>query len=110
MSGPGGPSSSSSSSSSSLSNSANLLAVIKRIKRNKGSKVFGVPLSDLQKDGREIPLVIMQCTTYLRNSCLHTEGLFRVPGNKDRMEKLKSEFKNSNGFVDLLISLLISLS
>jgi hypothetical protein len=73
------------------------LSAIKNIKRSKVSKVFGVPLHELQKDGREIPLVVMQCISYLENKHLELEGIFRVPANKDKMEKLKMEFKSTNG-------------
>ena len=46
-------------------------------------QVFGIPLEELQMQGREIPIIIMQCISFLQNAGLGMEGIFRVPGNRD---------------------------
>lgn len=85
--------------------------------------VFNVSLSELQKYGRDIPLIVIQCVFFLngmfkkekrKTICcvffkiktldrLNTEGLFRVPGNRDKANKLIAEFKDANGELLLLL-------
>mmetsp|Transcript_4766 Transcript_4766/g.16769 ORF Transcript_4766/g.16769 Transcript_4766/m.16769 type:complete len:619 (-) Transcript_4766:1277-3133(-) len=65
--------------------------------------VFGVPLSDLKRDAADVcsvPYVVIQCCQYLEQKGLSTKGLFRVPGNQDRMQKLKGDFKSPTDLVD----------
>lgn len=65
--------------------------------------VFGVALSDLKRDAADVcsvPYVVLQCCQYLEQKGMATKGLFRVPGNQDRMQKLKNDFKSPTDLVD----------
>jgi len=61
--------------------------------------VFGAHLRDLVK-GREIPIVVEQCVTYLETH-QKAEGLFRLSGSKVEIEDLKRKFRTPDERVDL---------
>lgn len=76
--------------------------VLNRIIGKSKRPVFNVPLVELQKYGRDIPLIVTQCVKYLSHEYrITTEGIFRVPGNKDKAHKLCSDFKDANEIIDL---------
>lgn len=54
----------------------------------KSLKVFGKILDS------EAPGVVCDCIAYIRAKGMHTEGLFRVPGNVDIVEILKDAYEN----------------
>ncbi|XP_024082130.1 stAR-related lipid transfer protein 13 isoform X1 [Cimex lectularius] len=57
----------------------------------KDKTVFGIPLCvSLQRSGQTLPTCIQMALTWLRNNALDQVGLFRKPGVKSRIQKLKS--------------------
>ncbi|XP_053666877.1 uncharacterized protein LOC128715981 [Anopheles marshallii] len=72
---------------------------IKRIKSPdyKDRKVFGMPLVlNLQKYGSTVPYTIRLAFAWLEKHALDQVGLFRKPGVKSRIAKLKSVIEASN--------------
>uniref|UniRef100_A0A4Y0BHF6 Rho-GAP domain-containing protein n=1 Tax=Anopheles funestus TaxID=62324 RepID=A0A4Y0BHF6_ANOFN len=72
---------------------------IKRIKTPdyKDRKVFGMPLVlNLQKYGSTVPYTIRLAFGWLERNALDQVGLFRKPGVKSRIAKLKSVIEASN--------------
>ncbi|XP_050073355.1 rho GTPase-activating protein 7 [Anopheles maculipalpis] len=72
---------------------------IKRIKTPdyKDRKVFGMPLVlNLQKYGSTVPYTIRLAFAWLEKNALDQVGLFRKPGVKSRIAKLKSVIEASN--------------
>ncbi|KFB42694.1 AGAP005279-PB-like protein [Anopheles sinensis] len=72
---------------------------IKRIKTPdyKDRKVFGMPLVlNLQKYGSTVPYTIRMAFAWLERNALDQVGLFRKPGVKSRIAKLKSIIEASN--------------
>uniref|UniRef100_A0A182SE09 Rho-GAP domain-containing protein n=1 Tax=Anopheles maculatus TaxID=74869 RepID=A0A182SE09_9DIPT len=72
---------------------------IKRIKTPdyKDRKVFGMPLVlNLQKYGSTVPYTIRLAFGWLEKNALDQVGLFRKPGVKSRIAKLKSVIEASN--------------
>ncbi|CAL8329965.1 unnamed protein product [Merluccius merluccius] len=72
----------------------------------RGSRQFGVPLSELcalglvaEEDG--VPLVVRRMVEHLRQHALQQEGLFRVNGNVRAVETLKQRLQSGEE-VDLL--------
>ncbi|KAL9641563.1 hypothetical protein ABK040_013483 [Willaertia magna] len=59
-----------------------------------GKVTFGVPLVDLQArhPTRVLPDICFKCISRLYARNLTTEGLFRVPGNKNRMRAYEIQF------------------
>ena len=57
----------------------------------KDKTVFGVPLlQNVQKFGQPLPICIQHALAYLRRTALDQVGLFRKPGVKGRIHKLRS--------------------
>ncbi|BET00952.1 START [Nesidiocoris tenuis] len=57
----------------------------------KDKTVFGVPLVVcLQRSGQTLPMCIQMALTWLRENALEQVGLFRKPGVKSRIQKLKA--------------------
>ncbi|KXJ73370.1 hypothetical protein RP20_CCG015884 [Aedes albopictus] len=72
---------------------------IKRIKTPdyKDKKVFGIPLvHNLQRYGNTLPEIIQMALTWLELNALDQVGLFRKPGVKSRIAKLKSTIESGN--------------
>ncbi|XP_058065869.1 uncharacterized protein LOC131215495 [Anopheles bellator] len=72
---------------------------IKRIKTPdyKDRKVFGMPLVlNLQRYGSTVPYTIRMAFAWLERNALDQVGLFRKPGVKSRIAKLKSVIETSN--------------
>lgn len=80
-------------------------------KRGKGFHSFGCPLEKLVGEGMEdeklgydgmVPFPVFQMVEYLRGGDhLRKEGIFRVSGNHEKVEKLKGKFKLGTEKVDL---------
>ncbi|XP_055618249.1 stAR-related lipid transfer protein 13 [Toxorhynchites rutilus septentrionalis] len=72
---------------------------IKRIKTPdyKDRRIFGIPLVlNLQRYGSTLPEIIQMALTWLELNALDQVGLFRKPGVKSRIAKLKSTIESSN--------------
>jgi hypothetical protein len=53
--------------------------------------VFGISLSRLyERDGFAVPTLVLKCLQTVMHFGLEVEGIYRVPGNKPIVEKLKS--------------------
>ena len=57
--------------------------------------VFGVPID---QDADKPPKFVAEIISYLEENALHLEGLFRIPGDSDIMEKAK---KNIETCIDI---------
>lgn len=61
-------------------------------------KVFGVPLSImLQRTGQPLPQCILHAMRYLRKSAPDAVGIFRKPGVKSRIQKLRNDLEQDPG-------------
>ncbi|KAL1378890.1 hypothetical protein pipiens_015291 [Culex pipiens pipiens] len=72
---------------------------IKRIKTPdyKDRRIFGIPLVlNLQRYGNTLPEIIQMALTWLEQNALDQVGLFRKPGVKSRIAKLKSTVESCN--------------
>lgn len=68
----------------------------------KPNPVFAVDLTKLmQRDGQEVPLVVVKCTEAVEASGLKTVGLYRISGTSTQIQRLKSLFDRSCASVDL---------
>ena len=62
--------------------------------------VFGKSIEELQQNGPLVPLILMECISFLnKESRLRTEGLFRVSPNYRELEELKLLFKDPGEMV-----------
>ena len=53
--------------------------------------VFGVSLGRLyERDGFAVPTLVLKCLQTVMHFGLDVEGIYRVPGNKPHIEKLKN--------------------
>jgi hypothetical protein len=43
--------------------------------------------------GLAVPLLVKECVEYILTNALHVEGIFRVPGNNNRIQELKSQYE-----------------
>ena len=70
------------------------------------TEVFGQPLHVVadRKQGshdRGVPLVLLKCITYLNTHGLHTENLYRIPGDSNEVKALRARFNQDDTAVDL---------
>ncbi|KAI7895986.1 Rho GTPase activation protein [Mucor mucedo] len=64
--------------------------------------VFGVDLTKLmQRDGQEVPMVVVKCAEAIEASGLKTVGLYRISGTSTQIQRLKGIFDRSCASVDL---------
>jgi len=61
--------------------------------RGKPKLFGGSVLTGVTKSQFRVPEVCYLCIEYLRKTGLSSEGLFRVPGNNDTIQKLKMQFE-----------------
>lgn len=62
----------------------------------KPNPVFGVDLTKLmQRDGQEVPLVVIKCAEAVELAGLKTVGLYRLSGTSTHIQQLKSAFDRS---------------
>lgn len=55
--------------------------------------VFGVSLDRLlERDGSAVPIIVYQCIQAVDLYGLEVEGIYRIPGQKPHIERLKSTF------------------
>ncbi|XP_058449174.1 stAR-related lipid transfer protein 13 [Malaya genurostris] len=76
---------------------------IKRIKTPdyKDRRVFGIPLVlNLQRYGNTLPEIIQMAFNWLEVNAMDQVGLFRKPGVKSRIAKLKSTIESSNNMIN----------
>ena len=60
--------------------------------------VFGESLDTLlERDGSAVPIIVYQCIQAVDLYGLEVEGIYRVPGTKPEVEKIKNIFDNGNG-------------
>ncbi|XP_070545204.1 protein FAM13A-like isoform X4 [Ptychodera flava] len=73
-------------------------------KKKINNKIFGVPLEELCRKGRDgevhIPLIITKVVEFINNHGIGHEGIFRINGNARVVERLKTSFDKS-GDADL---------
>ncbi|KAF8470135.1 Rho GTPase activation protein [Kalaharituber pfeilii] len=63
--------------------------------------VFGVTLDTLlERDGSVVPIIVHQCITAVDLYGLNIEGIYRIPGTKPHIDRLKSIFDNDSSQVD----------
>jgi deleted in liver cancer protein len=63
----------------------------------KGKRVFGVPLRVYQQTtGQILPVAITNALQYVRMNAGKCEGLFRKPGVKSKIERLRAQIETSN--------------
>ncbi|CAF1318269.1 unnamed protein product [Adineta ricciae] len=63
----------------------------------KGKRVFGVPLRVYQQTtGRILPMAIANALQYIRVHAGKCDGLFRKPGVKSKIERLRSQIESLN--------------
>ena len=73
------------------------------MKRNKNhdyrdKKIFGIPLLVLlQRTGQPLPHCILNVMRYLRNNCSDAVGIFRKPGVRTRIQKIRAELEANQG-------------
>ncbi|GAN08229.1 rhoGAP-domain-containing protein [Mucor ambiguus] len=68
----------------------------------KPNPVFGVDLTRLmQRDGQEVPAVVIKCAEAVEATGLKTVGLYRVSGTSTQIQRLKSAFDRNCAAVDL---------
>lgn len=94
--------------------SSNLISTLKKTNPLKDksadpNQVFGVDLEELIAreypngyEGRVVPYFLQQVFSKLREESIHlTEGIFRVPGNARKIQKLREDCNKTGGKVDL---------
>jgi hypothetical protein len=65
----------------------------------KGKRVFGVPLRVYQQTtGQILPVAITNALQYVRMNAGKCEGLFRKPGVKSKIDRLRSQIETTNGY------------
>ncbi|CAF0822484.1 unnamed protein product [Rotaria sordida] len=65
----------------------------------KGKRVFGVPLRVYQQTtGQILPVAITNALQYVRMNAGKCEGLFRKPGVKSKIDRLRSQIETTNDF------------
>lgn len=70
----------------------------------KPNPVFGVDLTRLmQRDGQEVPAVVIKCAEAVEATGLKTVGLYRVSGTSTQIQRLKSAFDRSECFVSVCV-------
>ncbi|KAI9689195.1 MAG: hypothetical protein M1822_000933 [Bathelium mastoideum] len=63
--------------------------------------VFGVTLEELfRRDGTAVPMVVYQCIQAVELFGLEVEGIYRMSGNSNHINKLKSTFDHDSSRVD----------
>eukprot|EP00007_Cunea_sp_BSH-02190019_P000218 CAMPEP_0174249690 /NCGR_PEP_ID=MMETSP0417-20130205/43486_1 /TAXON_ID=242541 /ORGANISM="Mayorella sp, Strain BSH-02190019" /LENGTH=524 /DNA_ID=CAMNT_0015329559 /DNA_START=207 /DNA_END=1781 /DNA_ORIENTATION=- len=63
------------------------------------TRVFGTPLATLlAREQRQIPQVVEQCATRLREVALELQGLFRVPGSNAEIRQLRQRIDAGEEF------------
>ncbi|RPB25752.1 RhoGAP-domain-containing protein [Terfezia boudieri ATCC MYA-4762] len=63
--------------------------------------VFGVSLDQLlERDGSAVPIVVYQCIKAVDLYGLNVEGIYRIPGTKQHLVKIKNIFDNDSSQVD----------
>jgi hypothetical protein len=63
--------------------------------------MFGLSLEDLfQRDQSPVPLVVHQCIQAVEIFGLDHEGIYRISGNTNQVQELKSQFNQDAGRVD----------
>lgn len=55
----------------------------------------------MQRDGQEIPSIVIKCAEAVEKSGLNTVGLYRISGTSTQIQRLKSAFDRSCETVDL---------
>lgn len=49
----------------------------------------------MQRDGKEVPAVVVKCAEAIEASGLKTVGLYRISGTSTQIQRLKSSFDRS---------------
>lgn len=58
--------------------------------------MFGIPLTKLmQRDGHEVPLVVVKCVEAVESLGLKSVGIYRVSGTSTQIQRLKNDFDRS---------------
>ncbi|KAI9470624.1 MAG: Rho GTPase activation protein [Benjaminiella poitrasii] len=66
--------------------------------------VFGVDLTTLmQRDGYEVPLIVVKCVEAIEYNGLKNVGLYRISGTNTQIQRLKNEFDRDCTSVDLTL-------
>eukprot|EP01094_Clydonella_sp_ATCC50884_P000832 TRINITY_DN1061_c1_g2_i1.p1 TRINITY_DN1061_c1_g2~~TRINITY_DN1061_c1_g2_i1.p1 ORF type:complete len:516 (+),score=135.94 TRINITY_DN1061_c1_g2_i1:138-1550(+) len=61
-------------------------------------RVFGIPLTEvLEREGSEVPMVVARCVQDIQKRGLETEGIFRISGTKDSVQRLREAFDRGEG-------------
>lgn len=72
----------------------------------KPNPVFGIELTKLmQRDGHEVPLVVVKCVEAVEATGLKSVGLYRVSGTSTQIQRLKNDFdrsKDIHGWDDIV--------
>lgn len=59
----------------------------------KPNPVFGMDLTKLmQRDGQEVPAVVVKCTEAVEATGLKSVGIYRLSGTSTQIQSLKSSF------------------
>jgi len=61
---------------------------------------FGVPIEKVVRSGSEVPYIVDHAIKVLEDKSLEVEGIFRLSGSQNQIDKLKAEF-NTGTLVDL---------
>lgn len=81
-------------------NSIRTLAKLNKLPKSmtwKGKRVFGVPLRVYQQTtGQILPVAITNALQYVRMNAGKCEGLFRKPGVKSKIDRLRSQIETTN--------------
>ncbi|XP_030069640.1 rho GTPase-activating protein 5 [Microcaecilia unicolor] len=65
-------------------------------RRNWESNYFGMPLQNLVSAEQPIPLFVEKCVSFIEDTGLCTEGLYRVSGNKTDQDNIQKQFDQDN--------------
>jgi hypothetical protein len=69
----------------------------------KGKRVFGVPLRIYQQTtGHILPIGIVNALQYIRIHAGKCDGLFRKPGVKSKIDRLRAEIEQDNSSFDMI--------